>query len=119
MKSLKFLMIAIFSICVISSANGQTSKSKKSKTKITTAAVTYQCPMKCEGDKTYAKAGKCPVCSMALSKVQKETAAYKCPMNCEGDKTYTKAGKCPVCNMNLAKADTKKAITGREGHNHN
>jgi Cu2+-exporting ATPase len=56
---------------------------------------------------------------MALSKVQKETAAYKCPMNCEGDKTYTKAGKCPVCNMNLAKADTKKAATGHEGHNHN
>ena len=26
----------------------------------------YQCPMKCEGDKTYAKAGKCPVCNMDL-----------------------------------------------------
>jgi Cu2+-exporting ATPase len=27
---------------------------------------TYQCPMKCEGDKTYTKPGKCPKCSMDL-----------------------------------------------------
>ncbi|HEX8332048.1 MAG TPA: heavy metal-binding domain-containing protein [Segetibacter sp.] len=119
MKPLKFLMIAVLSIFFISSANAQTSKSKKTKAKTTTAAVKYQCPMKCEGDKTYAKPGKCPVCNMALSKVQKETAAYKCPMKCEGDKTYAKAGKCPVCNMNLAKVDAKKATTGHEGHNHN
>jgi hypothetical protein len=119
MKPLKFLMIAILSMCFISSANAQTSKRKKSKVKTTTAAVKYQCPMKCEGDKTYAKASKCPVCNMALSKVQKETAAYKCPMKCEGDKTYTKAGKCAVCNMNLAKVEAKKATTGHEGHNHN
>ena len=119
MKPLKFLMIAILPIFFISSANAQTSKSKKSKTKSTVAAVKYQCPMKCEGDKTYAKAGKCPVCNMALSKVEKETTAYKCPMKCDGDKTYAKTGKCPVCNMNLAKVDAKKATTGHEGHNHN
>src|SRR5690349_14625873 len=26
----------------------------------------YVCPMKCEGEKTYAEPGKCPVCNMAL-----------------------------------------------------
>lgn len=26
----------------------------------------YQCPMKCEGEKTYDKPGKCPVCKMDL-----------------------------------------------------
>jgi len=26
----------------------------------------YQCPMKCEGTKTYAKKGKCPQCTMEL-----------------------------------------------------
>jgi len=26
----------------------------------------YQCPMKCEGEKTYTKAGSCPVCKMDL-----------------------------------------------------
>ncbi len=29
----------------------------------------YQCPMKCEGDKTYAKKGKCPACTMDLKLV--------------------------------------------------
>ncbi|MBK8698770.1 MAG: hypothetical protein IPN29_04225 [Saprospiraceae bacterium] len=26
----------------------------------------YQCPMKCEGEKTYDKPGKCPKCNMDL-----------------------------------------------------
>jgi protein SCO1/2 len=29
----------------------------------------YQCPMKCEGKKTYDKAGNCPVCEMELEGV--------------------------------------------------
>ena len=33
-------------------------------------AAAYQCPMKCEGDKTYAEAGKCPVCKMDLKAVE-------------------------------------------------
>ena len=28
--------------------------------------VAYQCPMKCEKEKTYKKEGKCPVCKMKL-----------------------------------------------------
>lgn len=33
----------------------------------------YQCPMKCEGDKTYTeKDTKCPVCGMALKEVAAE-----------------------------------------------
>jgi hypothetical protein len=35
-------------------------------------ATAYQCTMKCEGDKTYAKAGKCPVCEMDLKKLDKK-----------------------------------------------
>jgi len=27
---------------------------------------TYQCPMKCEGEKTYDQPGNCPVCNMKL-----------------------------------------------------
>lgn len=30
----------------------------------------YQCPMKCEGEKTYDKPGQCPVCKMDLEKVE-------------------------------------------------
>lgn len=29
----------------------------------------YKCPMKCEKEKTYDKAGKCPVCKMSLKAV--------------------------------------------------
>lgn len=29
----------------------------------------YQCPMKCEGDKTYSRPGECPVCKMHLKKL--------------------------------------------------
>jgi hypothetical protein len=56
--------------------------------------------MKCEGDKTYDKTGKCPNCNMDLKGVAKEHATvvtYQCPMKCEGDKKYYKAGKCPKC----------------------
>src|ERR1044072_3786586 len=34
------------------------------------AAVKYQCPMKCEGEKTYDKAGKCPMCQMDMKEVK-------------------------------------------------
>lgn len=36
------------------------------------AMAKYQCPMKCEGDKTYDKAGSCPVCKMDLKEVKEE-----------------------------------------------
>ena len=31
--------------------------------------IVYQCPMKCDGDKTYNAPGKCPVCNMHLEPV--------------------------------------------------
>ncbi len=68
-----------------------------------TDAEKYQCPMKCEGDKTYDQPGKCPVCGMALRKIIAEPEVYRCPMKCEGEKTYDKPGKCPVCGMALRK----------------
>ena len=37
------------------------------------AVAEYQCPMKCEGEKTYAdKDHKCPVCKMDLKEVKQE-----------------------------------------------
>lgn len=32
-------------------------------------AITYECPMHCEGDKTYDEPGSCPVCKMDLTEV--------------------------------------------------
>ena len=34
------------------------------------AMSSYQCPMKCEGDKTYDEEGACPECKMDLKKVE-------------------------------------------------
>lgn len=30
----------------------------------------YQCPMKCEEEKTYSEPGSCPICKMDLKKVE-------------------------------------------------
>jgi hypothetical protein len=30
----------------------------------------YQCPMKCEGEKTYDQPGRCPVCKLYLQPVK-------------------------------------------------
>ena len=108
MKTIKMALMAIVTIFCVTTVNAQTKKSSKSTHKHTMA---YQCPMKCEGAKTYSKAGKCPKCNMDLKAVAKEHAtavAYECPMKCEQGKTYDKAGKCPVCGMDLKALKTKK-----------
>ncbi len=43
----------------------------KTKKEETTKKEEYQCPMKCEGTKTYTKKGKCPACQMELKQVKK------------------------------------------------
>ena len=111
MKHLKLVLVLALAICAIPSVNAQTKKDSIAKHQHT---MVYQCPMKCEGDKTYDKAGKCPKCNMALKPVAKEhaTAAnFQCPMKCEGEKMYAKAGKCPVCNMNLKQVNNKAVAT--------
>ncbi len=116
-----FRIILSMSIVVFSftAVNAQSTKVKTDS--IAPDTVVYQCPMKCEGSKTYDKTGKCPKCGMNLKAVAKPAVAavYQCPMKCEGDKTYNKAGKCPKCNMNLAKVETQKDAPIHTEHNHN
>ncbi|MBN1649718.1 MAG: hypothetical protein JW857_00240 [Bacteroidales bacterium] len=90
------------------------------------ATVEYQCPMKCEGDKTYAEMGKCPECGMDLKALNADSTqqmameVYQCPMKCEGDKTYAEMGKCPECGMDLKALAVESTMQekGHEGHNH-
>jgi hypothetical protein len=110
MNKLKMIFVMAIAIFSFNSGEAQTSK-QKSKTKKETTAMHYQCPMKCEGEKTYHKDGKCPVCNMQLKAIKAppvQTASYQCPMKCEGAKTYAKAGKCPVCQMDLKILQVKK-----------
>ncbi|HQW13026.1 MAG TPA: heavy metal-binding domain-containing protein [Saprospiraceae bacterium] len=41
------------------------------------ATVTYACPMKCEGDKTYNEPGTCAKCGMALEKLNDDHSNHK------------------------------------------
>ncbi|MEL4308897.1 heavy metal translocating P-type ATPase [Joostella sp. CR20] len=63
----------------------------------------FYCPMHCEGDKTYDKAGDCPVCGMDLVEEQRASAfqatTYTCPMHPEVEKD--EPGDCPICGMDL------------------
>ncbi len=42
-----------------------------------TSKVTYQCPMKCEGEVTYDKKGSCPICKMDLQPIKTKTKDNK------------------------------------------
>lgn len=62
----------------------------------------YYCPMHCEGEKVYDKAGDCPVCGMDLVKAPELTAnktLYTCPMHPEV--IQETPGSCPICGMDL------------------
>jgi Cu2+-exporting ATPase len=62
----------------------------------------YYCPMFCEGDKVYDKAGDCPVCGMDLVKAPELITAktsYTCPMHPEI--VQDQPGDCPICGMDL------------------
>jgi len=65
---MKFLTSVILAFCSImlmfsSCSNGPTE---------TEESAIYQCPMECEGDKTYTEEGSCPVCKMVLKLVEAE-----------------------------------------------
>lgn len=67
-----------------------------------TAPGKYYCPMHCEGEKVYDKAGDCPVCGMDLVKAPELTvskALYTCPMHPEV--ISETPGSCPICGMDL------------------
>ena len=62
----------------------------------------YYCPMHCEGDKNYDKAGDCPICGMHLEKVLEVNTAktlYTCPLHPEIITDHS--GSCPICGMDL------------------
>ncbi|TDE06356.1 heavy metal translocating P-type ATPase [Flavobacterium hiemivividum] len=66
------------------------------------AAGKYYCPMFCEGDKVYDKAGDCPVCGMDLVKAPDLIATktlFTCPMHPEIIEEAP--GSCSICGMDL------------------
>ncbi|CAN5909785.1 hypothetical protein BH11BAC7_BH11BAC7_05930 [soil metagenome] len=53
----KLILSSVIALALLSSCGGDGTKS-------------YQCPMKCEGEKTYDTAGKCPMCQMDMKEVK-------------------------------------------------
>ncbi len=68
----------------------------------------YYCPMHCEGDKTYAQPGDCPVCGMDLVEQpkSKKSATYTCPMHPEVKNEGP--GSCPKCGMDLVPKEAEE-----------
>ncbi len=65
----KLLFASLFFLFIACSGTDKKSSNKETVTKEVSDAKKYSCPMQCEGDKTYATAGKCPVCKMDLQEV--------------------------------------------------
>ena len=90
---------------------------KKEEIKETNKAF-YECPMHCEGDKTYDKPGDCPKCGMHL---KEQVIQYACPMHPEV--VSDKPGNCPKCKMKLVPKDSKKSdkeeVKPQHNHEHN
>ncbi len=62
--------LLLTAVMFFASCGSSNSESKKDNTATEqTANAKYQCPMKCEGEKTYDKPGQCPVCNMDLKNV--------------------------------------------------
>lgn len=61
---------AFFASCGGKTGNTATNDSMPATTSAPVAQVKYQCPMKCEGEKTYDKPGNCPVCQMPMKEVK-------------------------------------------------
>jgi protein SCO1/2 len=64
MKTFKYILLLVLTVILLVSCDKKTSKE--------TDKATYQCPMKCEGDKVYSEKGTCPVCKMDLRPTSKE-----------------------------------------------
>jgi transcription initiation factor IIE alpha subunit len=108
MKAIKMLMMAALTIVSVSLFAQDSTKHKSKMQKM--EQMKYSCHMKCEGEKTYDKPGKCPKCGMDLTKSKKEQMkmevmkTYTCPMH--PDVTSDKPGKCSKCGMALKEKET-------------
>lgn len=114
------ILIAVLSIGLFTMSTVKAQEKPKMKVE-QMEKTAFACPMKCEGEKTYDKAGSCPKCKMDLKKadnakkpaccagMKADSSKVECDMN--KDKAYTcpmhadiksdKPDSCSKCGMNL------------------
>ena len=102
---------------------------KENHSQHTESTEAWQCPMKCQGDKTYSQVGTCPVCNMSLEKVESQPGhdhaemeqddsiparddIYTCPMHSQIQQD--KPGSCPICGMDLVKKINAESSAGAD-----
>lgn len=73
---LSFAFMALASVTFTSCKNSP-KQAEQSEATEKMAVVEYQCPMKCEGEKTYEEKGDCPVCGMALVQLEADSTQNK------------------------------------------
>jgi hypothetical protein len=69
-KNLILFSVWLFVSAIVISCGGNKQESQQPTETPAQQAAVYQCPMKCEGDKTYTEPGKCPKCGMDLKPVE-------------------------------------------------
>ena len=73
----------------------------------------FYCPMQCEGDKVYDKAGDCPICGMdlveevSMGSSSSGSTQYTCPMHPEV--VQDQPGSCPKCGMDLVPKEVNES----------
>ncbi|WP_254561763.1 heavy metal-binding domain-containing protein [Dyadobacter diqingensis] len=65
----KILFALPLTLLLACSGNQEKTKEATEVSTTTAEAKKFACPMQCEGEKTYAQAGKCPVCKMDLQEI--------------------------------------------------
>jgi len=114
MKSIKMLMIAVFSIMTISVF----SQGKAGKKDTATHTTMYTCPM--HPEMVFNKPGTCPKCGMKLNLSTKEQMKkdvvknYACPVHTTV--MSNKPGKCPQCGMDLRLSSKEEMKAGMNSH---
>ena len=70
MKNLIYSMSILLSVLLVSCEGEKSEHNHDGHNHSEMSDGKYACPMKCEGEKTYADNGKCPVCEMDLEEVE-------------------------------------------------
>lgn len=65
MKILKYITLIVMVVIGLASCKDTSKKTEE---------ITYQCPMKCEGEKTFTEPGSCSVCKMDLQPISEKTS---------------------------------------------
>ena len=93
---MKKIFLAIAVIGLLAACSNEEKTTTTETTEEVTAAIggDFYCPMKCEGEKTFAEAGKCSVCKMDLvsSKVEEEAPVEEAQHDHEHEHNHGEEG---------------------------